>query len=168
MCGTQIQGVAVLAHKNYSPEKWQGTLICWCVLLVALGINVAGGKLLPRLESLILVVHILGFFGIMIPLVYMSEHNTAKEVFTEFNNGGGFPTDGLSWFVGATGCVFAFAGGDAAVHVRIILNTRDHNTNNLPDGRRSYKRSDCYPQSYYHYCLNQRKLGIWNVDRRSL
>ncbi|KAJ6151137.1 hypothetical protein N7470_007731 [Penicillium chermesinum] len=117
MCGTQIQGVAILVYQNYMPQRWQGTLIVWCVLLVALGINVAGGKLLPRLESLILVVHILGFFGIMIPLVYMSDHNSAREVFLEFNNGGGFPTDGLSWFVGATGCVFAFAGGDAAVHM---------------------------------------------------
>jgi amino acid transporter len=80
-------------------------------------VNLVGGKFLPRLENLILVVHILGFFGILIPLTYMADHKTKEEVFTQFSNGGGFATDGLSWFVGMTGCVFAFAGGDAAVHV---------------------------------------------------
>ncbi|KAJ5113581.1 amino acid/polyamine transporter I [Penicillium angulare] len=117
MCGTEIQGVVILAWENYDPKAWHGTMIVWCSLLVAFGANMVGGKFLPRAESLILVVHILGFFGILIPLVYMSNHKSTNEVFTEFTNGGEFATDGLSWFVGMIGCVFSFAGGDAAVHM---------------------------------------------------
>ncbi|KAJ5740750.1 amino acid/polyamine transporter I [Penicillium malachiteum] len=117
MCGTEIQGVVILAWENYDPKAWQGTLIVWCSLLVAFAFNMTGGKFLPRAESLILVIHVLGFFGILIPLVYMSNHNTADKVFMEFLNEGNFATDGLSWFVGMTGCVFSFAGGDAAVHM---------------------------------------------------
>ncbi|KAJ5281343.1 hypothetical protein N7478_006715 [Penicillium angulare] len=117
MCGTEIQGVVILAWENYDPKAWHGTMIVWCSLLVAFGANMIGGKFLPRAESLILVVHILGFFGILIPLVYMSNHKSTNEVFTEFTNGGEFATDSLSWFVGMTGCVFSFAGGDAAVHM---------------------------------------------------
>lgn len=105
-----------MAHSNYSSEPWHGTLIMWAAIFLALGINIVGGKLLPRLELVILVVHVLGYFAILIPLTYMGNHKTNQEVFKEFVNGG-FPTDGLSWFVGMTGCVFAFAGGDAAVHV---------------------------------------------------
>lgn len=88
----------------------------WAAIALALGINIVGGKLLPRLELVILVIHILGYFAILIPLTYMGDHKTNQEVFKEFVNGG-FSTDGLSWFVGMTGCAFAFAGGDAAVHV---------------------------------------------------
>ena len=120
MCAAEIQGISVLANSSYKPESWQGTLILWCLLLVALCVNLIGGKFLPRLEGMILVIHILGFFAILIPLVYMSEHKTNQEVFQEFLNGGDFPSQGLSWFVGMLGCVFSFAGGDAAVHVSPI------------------------------------------------
>jgi hypothetical protein len=34
---------------------------------------------------------------------------------------GGFPSQGLSFFVGMVGCIFSFAGGDAAVHVSEIF-----------------------------------------------
>lgn len=119
--GTMIQGTAVLAHSKYDALPWQGTLIVWLALLVALLVNLAGGKLLPRLEAVVLVVHVLGFFGIMIPLVYMSDHAATHDVFLSFQNNGEFATQGLSWFVGMTSLGFAFAGGDAAVHVSVEL-----------------------------------------------
>lgn len=50
-------------------------------------------------------------------MVYMANHNTAEQVFTQFLNEGQWPSQGLSFFVGLIGPVFAFAGGDAAVHV---------------------------------------------------
>ncbi|KAE8373717.1 amino acid/polyamine transporter I [Aspergillus bertholletiae] len=117
MAGTEIQGVAILAHEYYDPKPWHGTLIMWATICLALAINGVGGKLLPRFETLVLVIHILGYFAILIPLTYMSDHKSNQEVFKEFVNGGGFATDGLAFFVGMTGCVFAFAGGDAAVHM---------------------------------------------------
>lgn len=42
---------------------------------------------------------------------------TAHEVFTVFENGGGYPSQGLSFFVGLIGTVFAMFGCDSAVHV---------------------------------------------------
>lgn len=117
LSGTEIQGAAILAHKYYNAEAWHGTLIMWASLLLALAVNLVGGKFLPRVENLILIVHILGFFGILIPLISLADHKTKEQVFTEFLNGGNFASQGLSWFVGMTGCVFAFSGGDAAVHV---------------------------------------------------
>ncbi|CAI7675754.1 unnamed protein product [Penicillium manginii] len=122
LCGTEIQGTAILAHKLYEPEAWHGTLIVWAALVAALLANLVGGKFLPRLEAIILVVHIIGFFGILIPLVYMSEHKSNDEVFLQFLNSGEFPTQGISWFVGMTSCAFAFAGGDAAVHMAEEVN----------------------------------------------
>ena len=120
LCGTLIQGLIVLTQKDYSPKAWHGTLLFWVVALFSVSINIVGGKLLPRFEGLILFLHILGFLAIIIPLTYMADHGTAKEVFTQFLNEGGFPSQGLSFFVGMVGCIFAFAGGDAAVHVSMI------------------------------------------------
>ncbi|KAJ5827392.1 hypothetical protein N7447_004155 [Penicillium robsamsonii] len=117
LSGTMIQGVAILAHKHYKAEAWQGTLIMWACLLVALAVNLSGGKIFPRLEKGILVLHVLGCVSIIIPLVCLADHKTNQQVFTEFLNGGEFPTQGLSWFVGISGCVFSFAGGDAVVHM---------------------------------------------------
>ncbi|KAL3482413.1 amino acid/polyamine transporter I [Aspergillus californicus] len=117
LTGTMIQGVVVLTNPDYVPAYWHATMYYWAVVVFAVGINVVGRSVLPRLEGLILVVHILGFFAVMIPLVSLAEIGTAKDVFATFNNQGGWSSDGLSFFVGLIGCVFAFAGGDAAVHM---------------------------------------------------
>lgn len=67
--------------------------------------------MLPKLEGMILVLHIVGFFAILITLVtFGGDHGDASAVFTEFRNGGGWPTQTLSWFVGLIGFVFSFAG----------------------------------------------------------
>ena len=68
---------------------------------------------LPKIEGLILIIHVLGFFAILIPLVYMAPRSTAEEVFTTFLNQGLWPTEGLSFFVGIIGMVSAFLGTDA-------------------------------------------------------
>lgn len=112
-----IQGAAILGNSLYDSLPWHGTLIIWATLLCALLVNLVGGRLLPRIETVLLVVHVLGFFGIMITLTYMSDHKSKEEVFLQFKNNGGFNSQGLSWFVGMTSCAFGFAGGDAAVHV---------------------------------------------------
>jgi hypothetical protein len=80
-------------------------------------VNLKGGKFFPRLEKGLLVLHLLGFLGVLIPMVCLADHKSNEEVFKEFLNGGHSPTQGLSWFVGTSGCVFSFAGGDSVVHV---------------------------------------------------
>ncbi|KAJ5468866.1 hypothetical protein N7475_006618 [Penicillium sp. IBT 31633x] len=117
LVGTLIQGLVVLCNSTYEPQNWHGTLLFWAIVLFSVGINSIGGNVLPRFEGMILVLHILGFFAILIPLTYMADHGSSKEVFTQFLNLGEFPSQGLSFFVGTVGCIFAFAGGDAAVHM---------------------------------------------------
>ena len=103
----------------------------WASIVLALGVNLIGGKFLPRLENLVLILHLLGFLAILIPLTYMSDHKTAKEVFTTWTNEGGWSSNGIVFFLGMQGGVFAFAGGDAAVHVRSLLVL--HNVNDNAD-----------------------------------
>ena len=105
-----IQGIVILNYPQYNPQRWHGTLLLWAVILVAALTNTIIGSLLPMLEGLILIIHVLGFFAILIPLVCMSPHGSASDVFTNFVNEGGWSSQGLSFWVGIIGNVFAFIG----------------------------------------------------------
>ena len=67
-----ILALALLNHPTYEPKLWHGTMVYWGVMAVAIIINTTTSKILPKLESFILGLHILGFFAILIPLVYVS------------------------------------------------------------------------------------------------
>ncbi|GAB1203912.1 hypothetical protein APSETT445_002556 [Aspergillus pseudonomiae] len=116
--GNMIQALIILTRSEYVPHPWRKALYAWGLSALSALINIVGGKFLPRFEGTILIFHVLGFFAILVPLTYMADHkSSAEEVFTYFINKGNWPSDALSVFVGLTGPVFAFAGGDAAVHL---------------------------------------------------
>ena len=117
VAGTLVQGLLILNHPSYDYQRWHGTLLFYAVVAFSLFINTYLGRLLPQIESLMLFFHILGFFGILIPLVYLAPHQSAKEVFGTFYNGGDWSTSGLSFFVGLVTAMDAFPGLDAADHI---------------------------------------------------
>lgn len=108
--GTALQGLVHFIVPTYDPQRYQGTLILWLCVLIAVFINTVVSSMLPKLEGMILVLHIVGFFAILITLVTFGAHGDAGHVFLEFRDGGNWPTQGLSCFVGLLGSVFAFAG----------------------------------------------------------
>ncbi|TGO39756.1 hypothetical protein BHYA_0048g00210 [Botrytis hyacinthi] len=119
LTGTIVQGLIVLTVPSYaaSETSWQGTLLYWAAIFFAVFINAVVSNLLPKFEGLILVLHILGFFSILIPLVVLAPHDSAKDVFTGWLNEGNWSSQGLSFFVGLIGNVFAFLGADGAFHM---------------------------------------------------
>ncbi|KAK6594026.1 amino acid permease [Botrytis cinerea] len=72
LCATLIQALVILNHPTYVPERWQATLIFYAVLAFILFINTFLARWLPKIEGFVLCIHILGFFGILIPLVYLA------------------------------------------------------------------------------------------------
>ena len=105
-----IQGLIVLNIPTYVPERWEGTLLFYAVIFFGLIFNTFLVKILPKIENLILIIHIGGFFGVLIPLVYTAPHGSASEVFGQFENGGGWSTQSLSFFVGIVTGVYSFLG----------------------------------------------------------
>ncbi|KAH8808489.1 amino acid/polyamine transporter I [Xylogone sp. PMI_703] len=114
---TIIQGLAVLNYDSYVPKRWHGTLILYALMAIIVFTNTYLARWLPRIEGLVLCLHILGFFGIIIPLVYLAPHGSAHDVFATFINGGGWKSNGLSFFVGIVTSVFSFLGADSACHM---------------------------------------------------
>ena len=108
--GVLIQNLIEVVSPDYTPKLWHGTLLCYGVLLVCVFVNTLAGTKLPRIEIVLLVVYVLGFIGIVVPLVYLAPHGNAHDVFATFVNGGGWSTQGLSFFVGLSGNAFAFLG----------------------------------------------------------
>ncbi|KAI0457282.1 putative GABA permease [Xylaria acuta] len=117
--GTMIQGLILLTRPEYAAvmKNWHGTLLLWAVVIISYGINTAVGSLLAKFEGLVLVFHILGFFAVILPLLLLSPHGSAKDVFDTWANSGLWQTQGLSFSVGIIGSVFAFLGGDCAIHM---------------------------------------------------
>ncbi|KAF2475870.1 amino acid transporter [Lindgomyces ingoldianus] len=113
-----ILDLVTLSIPEFEPTGWNGTLVLWATLLLCVIINVFMSSALPSIEVLVLIVHILGFFGIIIPLVYLTpSYNSAKDVFTTFYNYGEWQTKALSFFIGIQGNALAFVGTDSAVHM---------------------------------------------------
>ncbi|CAD6573229.1 MAG: hypothetical protein ASARMPREDX12_005912 [Alectoria sarmentosa] len=115
--GTLVQGLLILNYPSYDYQRWHGTLLFYAVLAFALFVNTYLGRLLPQFEPMMLLFHVMGFFGILITLVYLAPHQPAKEVFTTFLNLGDWSTTTLSFFVGLITAMNSFPGLDAADHI---------------------------------------------------
>ncbi|KAI1121349.1 amino acid/polyamine transporter I [Nemania abortiva] len=115
--GTIVQGLIILNYPDYEPKNFHGTFLAWAVIAVCVFVNTVVAGVLPVLEGLILLIHVLGFIAILITLVYLSPHSSAEDVFFRSLNEGNWPSQGLSYLVGFIGNVATFVGADAAVHM---------------------------------------------------
>jgi hypothetical protein len=114
--GTIIQGLIIINYPNYKPQPWHGTLLFYAVVFVALFCNTVVARFLPTLEGFVLIIHIAGFFAILIPLVYLAPHGDTTDVFRTFLNEGGWSSDGLAFFVGLITPVYSFLGQTPVLH----------------------------------------------------
>lgn len=117
ICGTMIQGLVVLSHPNYQPTRWQGSLFLIAISLLGTFLNTYGAKHLPKVQVVMLAVHLLGFLGIFIPLWVRAPKLDAQTVFTSFYNGGGWPNIGVACLVGQMAPILSLIGADCAVHM---------------------------------------------------
>ena len=137
--GTLVQGLIELVDPTYEPRLWQGTLLFYVVLLLSVFIDAVLGPALLGVETAMSVLYTLGFFGILVPLVYLAQHSSAQEVFTTSLNDGNWPSQGLSVFVGLSGYAFAFLG---------TVNCRTLETCGPCTGVRNTFKSDCLTTDY--------------------
>lgn len=106
---TLIDLIAFL-QPSYSPQPWHGLLISWAVLVMGVTCNTLLGALMPLIELSFLILHIIGFFAFLITLANLGPPGDARQVFTQFNNEGGWPNVGLAFLVGLQGAAGSFTG----------------------------------------------------------
>jgi choline transport protein len=90
------------------------------VLVVVLLVNTVLVKLLPGLEGLVLILHVVGFFAILIPIVHLSPISSNAFVWSEFTNFSGYKSSGLSWLIGQSASAILFIGYDGASHMGML------------------------------------------------
>jgi hypothetical protein len=66
LVATQVQGIIILNDPNYSPAAWHATLMIIAVAAIAILFNTFFAKKLPLIEGVILIIHVFGFFGILV------------------------------------------------------------------------------------------------------
>ncbi|KAJ9637966.1 hypothetical protein H2204_004556 [Knufia peltigerae] len=116
--GLQLQGLITLNHPDsYVPQRWQGMLFYWLVLVYAAAVNIWGSKILPHANLASGVLHIVGFIAIVALLGAMSPKHSSHYVFVEVSNSSGWSSDGVAWLVGLLSSVYPFLGYDAAAHL---------------------------------------------------
>lgn len=81
-----------LGTPSYVPKQWQVPLMFWGLALIAFVINTVAANSLPMFENTILVVHVVGFFATLIPLVILGPKTDASVVFNTWANEGGWST----------------------------------------------------------------------------
>ncbi|KAI0813818.1 amino acid transporter [Xylaria sp. FL0064] len=113
----QAIGTVVLAHPNYVPQAWQTVLLMWATSLFCVLMNSISSRVLSKFEAFILVLHLVGFFAVLVPLVYLAPHNSASDVFTTFSNNGDWPIRDLVFLVGFPTMASSLLGADCTVHM---------------------------------------------------
>jgi len=111
-----IQGLISLTDSNYVFQHWHGTLLTIAAVTFAIIFNTLLAVKLPLIEGIVLILHIAGFFAIVIPLWLMSSRAPAR-VLVEFTNNGGWSSMGISAFIGLQTPLTALIGYDCSVHM---------------------------------------------------
>lgn len=119
--GSQIQGLIVLNNPTYVPQAWHSTLLAIGVVSVCVIVNTFLVRKLPLIEGFVLILHILGFFAVLIPLWIFAPRAPSSEVWTGLQNNAGWPSGGLAFLVGLTTSVNSLTGPDSAVHMGKII-----------------------------------------------
>jgi choline transport protein len=118
LTATIIQGLVINSQPSYAPERWHGTLLVFAIVAVCIIVNTFFSKLLPKVETVILILHLTLFIVVIVVVTVMSPtKSSSADVWALFLNAGGYESKGLSFFVGLITPVFAFSGADGAVHM---------------------------------------------------
>ena len=108
--------IASAQHPEYVLENWHGLLVIYAIVILGVIVNTYLGVIFPALESMVFIVHVIGYFIILIVLSYLAPKQPASFVFENFFNGGEFSSMGQSVLAGAVPIMLGFAGKTVAYH----------------------------------------------------
>ncbi|OAL24287.1 hypothetical protein AYO20_10714 [Fonsecaea nubica] len=117
LTGTIIQALIQINNPDYEPTAWQGTLLVFAMVLVLFVANTWGARDLPLIQNVLLIVHVFGFFAVIIVLWVMAPRNSVKVAFTQFSNEGGWSSMGLALMIGQISAIYGSLCSDCTAHM---------------------------------------------------
>lgn len=127
------------------------------MVVFAIVFNVSMAKQLPKVEIVILVIHVVGLFAIIIPLLVMApSRNSGSVALLDFYNGGNWETVGVATMIGLLTPLGSMLGFDCAVHMCRTPNSRLGCTERQLIGRsrRDQRRLGHPPQIHLLVCTS--------------
>lgn len=110
LTGTIIQGLILENKPDYGFPRWHGTMLVISNVFILGALNIWGNALIAKGTNTFFVFHVVLFVAVVAALWAVAPHNSAKVVFTEFTNIGGYSPTGLSLMVGQLSAVWAMSG----------------------------------------------------------
>ncbi|QSS54035.1 GABA permease [Histoplasma capsulatum var. duboisii H88] len=117
LTGNIIEGLITVNKPDYVSTPWRGTLLVFAMVALIFFFNIWVAQGLPMIQNMLLVVHIFGFLAVVVVLWVMAPHQSARAVFTEFRNGGSWPSIGVSVMVGQISAIYGGLSVDATAHM---------------------------------------------------
>ena len=84
------------------------------ITIIIYFLTVWGAEAMPMFQNLMLIIHCLGFVVVVVVLLVLAPRNPASVVFTQFINGGGWNSMGLSLMIGQISALYALISAFAA------------------------------------------------------
>jgi choline transport protein len=106
VCATLIQAMVEVYNFDFVFENWKYTLIGIAVMVITIFFNTWGAPVLPMIETISLVGHLLGFLVVIIPVWVMAPKNSASDVFLRFEDNGGWGNLGAACCVSTVSVLY--------------------------------------------------------------
>ena len=74
------QGLIILTKPTDEPHHWHTVMLYWGVILSGVLVDTVVSSWLPKFESLILILHVVGFFAILFPLIILPLYTTVSSI----------------------------------------------------------------------------------------
>lgn len=113
----QIEAMVQVYKPEFACTGWQTTLLMWAFNLVTIGFNTWGSGFMPALEIGSLILHAVGFFIVLIPILVMTPKNSAEEVFSHWENNSGWSSMGTAFMLSQITILYCSLGSDSVVHI---------------------------------------------------
>lgn len=98
--GTLFQAIISIQHPDYSAPRWQGTLLVIASVLIAFVGVVFGSRVLHTWQNAVFILHIVLLFVFIVPIWVKVPSISHGEVWSEFENYGGWSSMALSILAG--------------------------------------------------------------------
>lgn len=100
LTGTLIQTIILENNNDYAFPAWHGSLLVMSNIIFCVAANILLSRFIPRVQTAFFVLHILVFFAVLVPIIINAPKASASEVFTDFENLGGWSNMGLAVMAG--------------------------------------------------------------------
>jgi choline transport protein len=124
LTGSLVQTIILINNDNYAFPAYQGTLLAIAMAVVSYVMSVYGAKILPYWQNVFFALHILAYFAYIVPIWVSAPVATHSQVWTSFQNTGGWSSMGLAVLVGQLTGISEQCGIDTArfeLHASFIL-----------------------------------------------